>query len=66
MLPEVPDPDDAHSQRFMRAFLQCSRARPCLPRCCASMNSSRFFTSGAEVPVRFEDLQACAADIFAR
>ena len=47
MLAQVPDPDDADSQRLHAwTFLQRSRARPCLPRCWASMNSSRFFTSG--------------------
>ena len=51
MLAEMPDPDDAHSQWLHAcAFLQRSRARPCLPRCCASMNSSRCFTSGQRCP----------------
>ncbi len=43
VLPQMSDPDDRDSQRLASwlYFLQRSRARPCLPSCWASMNSSR-------------------------
>ncbi len=49
VLAEMSHAHNADSQP-LHADLRCSLARPCLPRCWASMKSSRLLTSGQRWP----------------
>ncbi len=62
VLTKVPHAHDADAQP-RHAVLPRSRARPCLPRCWLSMNSSSLFTSAQRWPCESRIVAACPAPI---